>query len=56
MTLKTNQTISCTSLDDARLKADKYSNGVIIVKDNSYHIVNYKTFDQFVSFGYTQVR
>ena len=28
-TLKTNQTVTCTSIEDARAKADKTSNGVI---------------------------
>ena len=55
-TLKTNQTISCTSIEDARVKADMISNGIIIVKNNQYSIVNYKTFTELKQFGYKQVR
>jgi len=55
-TLKTNQTVTCTSIEDARAKADKTSNGVIVVKDNNYSIVNYKTYEQLKTVGYTQAR
>ena len=55
-TLKTNQTLTCTSIEDARVKADKISNGVIVVKDNNYLIVNYKTYQQLKTLGYMQVR
>ena len=55
-TLKTGEKVTCTSIEDARVKADKISNGVIVVKDNSYLIVNYKTYEQLKPFGYTQVR
>ena len=55
-TLKTNQTLTCTSIEDARVKADKTSNGVIVVKDNNYSIVNYKTYEQIKTLGYTQAR
>ena len=55
-TIKTNQTISCTNLEDARVKADKISNAVIVVKDNCYSLVNYKTFIQLQQVGYTQLR
>lgn len=54
--LKTNQTITCTNIEDARIKADKIANGIIIVKDNNYSIVNYKTYTQLKSLGYNQVR
>jgi hypothetical protein len=55
-TLQSNQTISCTSIEDARVKADKTSNGVIVVKNNNYSIVNYKTYEQLKTVGYTQAR
>ena len=55
-TLKTNQTVTCGSIEDARIKADKTSNGVIVVKNNNYSIVNYKTYEQLKTLGYTQVR
>lgn len=55
-TLKTNQTISCISLEDARVKADKISNAIIVVKDNFYSLVNYKTYTELKQFGYNQVR
>ena len=55
-TLKTNQTISCISLEDARAKADKISNAIIVVKDNFYSLVNYKTYTELKQFGYNQVR
>lgn len=55
-TLKTNQTISCATLADARVKSDKISNAIIVVKDNNYSLVNYKTFTELKPFGYTQVR
>ncbi|MEI8138161.1 MAG: hypothetical protein WCH21_12625 [Bacteroidota bacterium] len=55
-TLKTNQTVICTSIEDARVKADKISNGVIVVKNNYYSIVNYKTYEQLKTLEYTQVR
>jgi intracellular sulfur oxidation DsrE/DsrF family protein len=55
-TLKTNQTVCCTSIENARVQADKISNGVIIVKNNSFSIVNYKTYEQLKSSGYKQVR
>ena len=56
MTLKTNQTISCTNLEDARVKADKMSNAIIVVKDNYYSLVNYKTYTELKQLGYNQVR
>jgi hypothetical protein len=55
-TLKTNQTITCTNIEDARAKADKISNGIIVVKDNYYSIVNYKTYTELKPLGYNQVR
>ena len=55
-TLKTNQTINCINIEDARIKADKISNGIIIVKDNNYSIVNYKTYTELKPLGYNQVR
>ena len=55
-TLKTNQTISCISLEDARVKADKISNAIIVVKDKFYSLVNYKTYTELKQFGYKQVR
>ena len=55
-TIKSNQTISCTSIEDARVKSDVISNGVIVMKDSNYSIVNYKTYEQLKSFGYVQVR
>jgi hypothetical protein len=55
-TLKTNQTVTCTNIEDARLKADKISNGIIVVKDNYYSIVNYKTYTELKPLGYNQVR
>ena len=55
-TLKTSQTITCTSIEDARVKADKISNGIIVVKDNYYSIVNYKTYTELKTLGYNQVR
>ena len=55
-TLKTEQTIPCTNIEDARLRAEKISNGVIIVKHNNYSIVNYKTYEQLKPLGYNQVR
>ena len=54
--LKTNQTISCISLEDARVKADKISNAIIVAKDNLYLLVNYKTYTELKRFGYNQVR
>jgi hypothetical protein len=55
-TLKTNQTVSCKNLEDARIKADKMSNAIIIVKDNYYSLVNYKTFTELKQQGYIQAR
>ena len=55
-TLKTNQTLSCISLEDARVKADKISNAIIVVKDNFYSLVNHKTYTELKQFGYNQVR
>ena len=55
-TLKTNQTVTCENLQDARIKADTITNGVIITKDNTYLIVSYKTFEDLKSLGYNQVR
>lgn len=55
-TLKTNQTITCINIEDARVKADKISNGIIVEKNNCYSIVNYKTFTELKPFGYNQVR
>jgi hypothetical protein len=55
-TVKTNQTINCTSIEDARIKADKVSNGLIVSKDNSFLIVNYKTYQDLKQQGYNQVR
>lgn len=55
-TLKTNQKITCTNIEDARVKADKISNGVIIEKKNEYLVVNYKTYEELEQLGYKQVR
>lgn len=55
-TLKTNQIISCTNIVDARVKADKISNAIIIVKDKDYLLVNYKTFIDLLPQGYVQIR
>ena len=55
-TMKTNQKITCENLQDARLKADTITNGIIITKDNTYLIVNYKTFESLKFLGYNQVR
>jgi hypothetical protein len=55
-TLKTNQTVRCNSLEEARVRADKTSNGVIVMKDGNYSIVNYKAFEGLKTLGYTQVR
>ena len=55
-TLKTKQIITCTSLEDARVKADIITNGVIAVKNDIYTIVNYKTFTELTKLGYTQIR
>ena len=55
-TLKTNQQVNCTSIEDARAKADKIANGLIVEKDNIYSIVNYKTYAQLKEQGYIQVR
>jgi len=55
-TVKTNQKIACVNLEDARVKADKISNGVIVEKDNNYSIVNYKTYTELKTLGYNQVR
>ena len=54
-TLKTNQTISCISLEDARVQADKISNAIIVVKDNFYALVNYSTYKELKKLGYNQV-
>ena len=56
MTLKTNKKIECTSLSDARTKADKITNAVIIKQDDRYYLVNYKTFEQLLKIGYKQIR
>jgi len=55
-TLKTNQVINCTSIETAREKSDKISNGIIVLKDNIYSIVNHKTYLELKKSGYTQVR
>jgi hypothetical protein len=55
-TLKTIQQLTCINIEDARVKADKISNGVIVVKDNCYLIVNYKKYTELKPFGYKQVR
>lgn len=55
-TLKSGLKITCTSIEDARLKQAPFSNALIVVKDNSYLLVNYKTYEQLKAFGYTQVR
>lgn len=55
-TVKTNQKITCTNIEDARVKADNYSNGVIIEKDKKYLVVNYKTYTELKPLGYNQVR
>lgn len=56
-TVKTNQKITCKNIEDARVKADNYSNGVIIEKDKNYFlIVNYKTYTELKQLGYNQVR
>ena len=54
--VKTNQKIKCTHIEDARVKADNYSNGVIIEKDKNYLVVNYKTYTELKTLGYNQVR
>ena len=56
MTLKTNEIIECTSIADARKKADKITNAVIIAQDGRYCLVNYKTFEQLSKIGYKQLR
>lgn len=55
-TVKTNQKITCNNIEDARVKADGYSNGVIIEKDKNYLVVNYKTYTELKRLGYNQVR
>jgi hypothetical protein len=55
-TLKTKQIITCSSLEDARVKADIITNGIIAVKNDIYTIVNYKTFTELTKLGYKQVR
>ena len=55
-TLKTNQIITCKNIEDARLKSDKISNGIIVEKDNNYSIVNYKNYTELNKLGYNQVR
>ena len=55
-TLKTNQTINCISLEDARVQANKISNAIIVVKDNFYALVNYSTYKELKKLGYNQVR
>jgi hypothetical protein len=55
-TIKTNQKITCTNLEDAKAKADNYSNGVIIEKDKIHFVVNYKTYTELELLGYKQVR
>jgi hypothetical protein len=54
--LKTNQSVTCSNIEDARIKADKIKNGVIVEKNNTFLIVNYKTYADLKSQGYTQVR
>lgn len=54
--VKTNQKITCTNLEDAKAKADHYSNGVIIEKDKIHFVVNYKTYTELEPLGYKQVR
>lgn len=54
--LKTNETISCTNLEEARIKADKISNAVIVEKNNNFFLVNYKTYTGLKQLGYIQVR
>lgn len=56
MSVRTNQIITCKNIEDARLKADRISNGLIIEKDNTYSIVNYKTFKELQEKGYIQAR
>jgi hypothetical protein len=55
-TIKTNYSIACSNIEEARLKVDNISNGIIIVKDDNYLIVNYKTYAQLKTAGYNQVR
>lgn len=55
-TVKTNQKITCINIEDARVKSDKYSNGVIIEKDKKFLVVNYKTYTELKPLGYNQVR
>lgn len=55
-TVKTNQKITCANIEDARVKADNFSNGVIIEKDKKYFVVNYKTYTELKASGYIQVR
>ena len=54
--LNTNEKITCASLEDARIKSDKISNGLIIFKNDNYLIVNYKTYNDLKALGYNQIR
>lgn len=55
-TLKTGKIITCTCIEDARMKADPISNAVIVEKNNTYMVVNYKTYSELKATGYNQVR
>lgn len=55
-TLKTNQTITCNSIEEARIKQDLYSNAQIVCKNDNYSVVNYKTSEQLATMGYKVVR
>lgn len=55
-TIKTNQLITCSNIEEARIKADKISNGIIVEKNNTYAIVNHKTCLELKKQGYNQVR
>ena len=55
-TIKTHQIITCINIEDARLKADKISNGIIAINGTDCVIVNYKTYTDLQKIGYKQVR
>lgn len=54
--LKTNQTIICENLQDARIKCAGTINGIIIVKNEYYSVVHPKVYLQLRSLGYTEVQ
>ena len=55
-TIKKNQIITCKNIEAAREIANNYSNGVIVIKDKNYLIVNYMTYTKLKELGYNQVR